>query len=305
MQTLNPSIQVTTHPTRITPENAMSLIQPYDIVLDGSDNALTRYLINDCCVALDKPLVSGASVKWEGQVTCYNLPDGPCYRCLYPECPKSSSMMSCNENGVFPTAPGMVGTVVATECAKVLLGLEGVLKQKLLLIDLLNMRMKVVRVRSRKKDCFCKQLRGNNQYKIQDIDYAYFVGASCKMYLEPLEKQFNVQWDQLTDLLRQTPNAKILDMRPKTQHGVVNIEEIEGNKVIHTPLADLKFMEPNELTDLFGDKNTVFVFCRSGRTSVDAVRFLHKHNFNALNIEGGIKSLMSTQHFDEKLIKNL
>ena len=266
---------------------------------------MTRYLINDTCVVLDKPLVSGASVKWEGQVTVYNLDDGPCYRCLYPECPKSNVMMSCSANGVFGTAPGMVGTVVATECAKVLLGLKGGLKRKLLLIDLLNMRMKVVKLRGRKKGCFCEINRGKVDTKIDQIDYEGFVGISCKIRKKSLDAKMNVEWSDLEKLLSENANSLVLDVRPKSHYGVVHLKEISKKKVRHLPLGDLKFLDQAEIAEQMPPGGKVFVFCRSGRTSVQATQLLRVHGVEAYNVEGGIRQLMRVQKYDDKLIKNL
>ena len=266
---------------------------------------MTRYLINDCCVVLDKPLVSGASVKWEGQVTIYNLEEGACYRCLYPECPKSNVMMSCSANGVFGTVPGMVGTVLATECAKVLLGLKGVLKRKMLLIDMLNMRMKVVKLRGRKKGCFCETNRGKVDTKIEEIDYEEFVGKSCKIGKKPLETKMNVEWGDLEGLLSEDARALVLDVRPKSHYGVVHLKEISKRRVRHLPLGDLKCLDEEEMSEEMGCGVKVFVFCRSGRTSVEATELLRVHGVEAYNVEGGIRQLMREQKYDDKLIKNL
>lgn len=151
MLALNDFVNVQTHSTRISPVNARELIKQYDLVIDGSDNAMTRYVVNDACVLENKVLISGAAVKWDGQLTVYNLDDGPCYRCLYPICPKASQTMSCADNGVIGMVPGMIGVLLATECLKIITGNGTPMKKRLLVYDALNCSFRNCKIRGRKK----------------------------------------------------------------------------------------------------------------------------------------------------------
>ncbi|MFN3392412.1 MAG: HesA/MoeB/ThiF family protein [Meiothermus ruber] len=135
LESLNPHIQVEAHAERITSENALRLLEPYDLVIDCTDNFPTRYLLNDACVLLDKPLVYGAIHQFEGQLSVFHHQGGPCYRCLFPQPPRPGTVPNCAEAGVFGVLPGVIGSLMATEAIKVLLGLGEVLSGKLLLYD--------------------------------------------------------------------------------------------------------------------------------------------------------------------------
>ncbi|RDI96619.1 molybdopterin-synthase adenylyltransferase MoeB [Meiothermus sp. QL-1] len=152
LQDLNPHIQIETHPVRLTAQNALPILASYDLVLDCSDNFPTRYLVNDACVLLGKPLVYGAIHQFEGQLSVFHYQGGPCYRCLFPKPPAPHSVPSCAEAGVFGVLPGVVGSLMATEALKVLLGLGEVLSGKLLHYDGLKARFHTVRFH-RRPDC--------------------------------------------------------------------------------------------------------------------------------------------------------
>lgn len=152
LESLNPHIQVEAHAERVTSENALRLLQPYDLVIDCTDNFPTRYLLNDACVLLDKPLVYGAIHQFEGQLSVFHHQGGPCYRCLFPQPPRPGAVPSCAEAGVFGVLPGVIGSLMAAEAIKVLLGLGDVLSGKLLLYDGLQARFHRVGF-PRRPDC--------------------------------------------------------------------------------------------------------------------------------------------------------
>ncbi|MER3479742.1 MAG: adenylyltransferase [Meiothermus sp.] len=135
LEVLNPHVQIVTYPIRLDSANALEVLRPYDLILDCSDNFPTRYLVNDACVLLDKPLVYGAIHQFEGQVSVFHYRGGPCYRCLYPTPPKPGTIPNCAEAGVFGVLPGVVGSLMASEALKILLGLGQVLSGRLLLYD--------------------------------------------------------------------------------------------------------------------------------------------------------------------------
>src|SRR5688572_20511301 len=148
----NPNVKLELHPTRLTSANALTIIRDYDLVLDGTDNFATRYLVNDACVLLGKPNVYGSIFRFDGQASVFATTDGPCYRCLYPEPPPPGLVPSCAEGGVLGVLPGLVGTVQATEAIKLILDIGTPLIGRLLLIDALHWHQRVVRVR---KDPLC------------------------------------------------------------------------------------------------------------------------------------------------------
>lgn len=179
IQSLNPFVEVQVINEKITPLNARKIIAAFDYVIDGSDNALCRYVVNDACVLERKVLISGASVQWEGQVILYNYKDGPCYRCLFPQCPKSTQMMNCSNNGVIGMAPGITGQICVTQLVKLILGLPTLLDQKMLVFNLLTDYFKVLKMRGKKADCVVCSETGREQFSLESYDYDSFIGASC------------------------------------------------------------------------------------------------------------------------------
>src|SRR5271169_6707934 len=171
---INPHCEVVIHNTRISSENALDLIRPYDIVVDGTDNFPTRYLTNDACVILKKPNVYGSIFRFEGQASVF-APHlgGPCYRCLYPEPPPPGEVPSCAEGGVLGILPGLVGCIQATECVKLLLGQGEPLIGRLLLYDALQMSFREFRVKRNAKCPVC----GDRPTLTQLIDYEQFCGV--------------------------------------------------------------------------------------------------------------------------------
>src|SRR5688572_9499506 len=145
----NPEVAIETHDARLTSENALDILGRYDVILDGTDNFAMRYLVNDACVLLGKPNVYGSVFRFDGQASVFGLPDGPCYRCLYPEPPPPHLVPSCAEGGVLGVLPGVVGTIQATEAIKLITGVGETLAGRLLLFDALRMTFRVMRVRKR------------------------------------------------------------------------------------------------------------------------------------------------------------
>lgn len=172
IQALNPDVEVRTYREKLTSENILSIIEGYDIVVDGCDNFPTRYLVNDACVMKGKPDVYGSIFRFEGQATVFDGKRGPCYRCLYPEPPPPGMVPSCQEAGVLGVLPGFVGTIQALEAIKLILGIGTSLIGRLLLFDALGMELKEVKVR---KDPMCP-LCGEHPTITELIDYEAFCG---------------------------------------------------------------------------------------------------------------------------------
>src|SRR5881394_3046254 len=169
---VNPHVRLETYETALTSKNAMEILRDYDVVVDGTDNFATRYLVNDACVLLGKPNAYGSIFRFEGQASVFALPDGPCYRCLFPEPPPPGLVPSCAEGGVFGVLPGLVGTIQATEAIKLILGVGEPLAGRLLLVDTLAMRFRTVTVR---KDPACPAC-GTREIR-ELIDYEQFCGV--------------------------------------------------------------------------------------------------------------------------------
>ena len=170
---MNPAIEITRYETRLTSENALDLFKDYDIIVDGTDNFPTRYLVNDACVLLGKPNVYGSIFRFEGQVSIFGAPDGPCYRCLYPEPPPPGLVPSCAEGGVLGVLPGIVGSLQAVETIKLILGAGDPLVGRLLLFDALGMKFRELKL---KKKSRMPTLCGTNRTITKLIDYEEFCG---------------------------------------------------------------------------------------------------------------------------------
>jgi adenylyltransferase/sulfurtransferase len=175
IQSLNPEVEVVAHEEPITSDNAFRIIQPYDIVINGADNFPTRYLVNDACYLLKKPLVDGSILLFEGQATTY-LPGKGCYRCLFPTPPPPGEVPSCAEAGVLGALTGIVGSIQATEAIKQIVGIGDALAGRLLLIDALGMEFRVVKVRRNPKCPLC----GDNPTVTKLIDYEQFCGMPAR-----------------------------------------------------------------------------------------------------------------------------
>jgi molybdopterin/thiamine biosynthesis adenylyltransferase/rhodanese-related sulfurtransferase len=267
----NPHVEVELHDTTLTSRNAMEILGRYDVVVDGTDNFATRYLVNDACVLLGKPNVYGSIFRFEGQASVFHAKVGPCYRCLYPDPPPPQFVPSCAEGGVLGILPGVVGTIQATEALKILLGIESTLVGRLLLFDALRMEFRELRLR---KDPRCK-VCGTNPEVTELIDYEQFCGTgrsdevSVNDRITPLE---------LKEKLDRGEKIKLVDVREQVEW---NIARIEGAELI--PLGTL----PDQFSRL-NKEDEIVLYCRSGSRSARATHFLRQQGFNAANLEGGI-----------------
>jgi adenylyltransferase/sulfurtransferase len=270
---INPFVNVRTFETRLTSENALQILAGFDIVVDGTDNFPTRFLINDACVMLGKPNVYGSIFRFDGQASVFAAGNGPCYRCLYPEPPPPGSVPSCAEGGVLGILPGLVGIIQATETIKLILGEGEPLIGRLLLVDALAMRFREVKVR---KDPDCA-VCGNHPTITKLIDYEEFCG------LRGSEKTVSngvpeISVEELKRRLDAKDDLFILDVREPNEFQICNLN---GHLI---PLNDL----PKRLNELDPEKETI-VHCRSGGRSAKAVEFLRQAGFTkAKNLTGGI-----------------
>ncbi len=275
---INPGVEVVIHNTRITSENALDLIRPYDIVVDGTDNFPTRYLTNDACVLLKKPNVYGSIFRFEGQASVF-APHlgGPCYRCLYPEPPPPGMVPSCAEGGVLGVLPGIVGCIQATEILKLALGKGSSLTGRLLLFNALDMKFRELKLRRDPQCPIC----GDNPTIKELIDYEMFCGITP----EPATPATNPDEVSVQDMKKALDdpklNIKVLDVRELDEHQIAHVKGV--------PIIPLSVL-PQRFTEL--DPNQAYyIHCKSGVRSMKALSFLREQGFKYLkNVKGGINA---------------
>ena len=275
LQDLNPYIEITTYETQITSQNALDLMRPYDVIVDGTDNFPTRYLTNDACVLLGKPNVYGSIFRFEGQATVFSARDGgPCYRCLYPEPPPPGLVPSCAEGGVLGVLPGVIGTIQATEVIKLLTGIGEPLIGRLMLYDALSMRFRELKLRRNPSCPVC----GDQPTITELIDYEQFCGIAPE---EPtLSNQCEITPRELAELLERPDRPFLLDVRNPYEVAIASIPGTD--KLI--PLDQL----PERINELDSAREMV-VYCRSGVRSGRAVELLKTAGFRKVkNLVGGI-----------------
>jgi sulfur-carrier protein adenylyltransferase/sulfurtransferase len=270
---INPHVCVETHDTRLSSENALDILRGYDVVVDGTDNFATRYLTNDACVLLGKPNVYGSIFRFEGQASVFALPDGPCYRCLFPDPPPPGLVPSCAEGGVLGVLPGIVGTIQATEALKLVLGVGESLSGRLLLIDALTMRFRTVRVQ---RDPTCPACGTREITEL--IDYDEYCGVPAAHTASSANEVPELTPRQLASRLEARENFDLIDVREPHEW---DIGRIPGARLI--PLGDL-----SAAMSSLDNRREIVVYCRSGIRSADATRRLRAAGFQATNLAGGI-----------------
>ena len=274
LSAMNPTIRIDTYRTMLTSANALEMFRDWDIIVDGTDNFPTRYLVNDACVLIGKPNVYGSIFRFEGQATVFGYPGGPCYRCLYPEPPPPGLVPSCAEGGVLGVLPGIVGSIQAMETIKLILGIGEPLVGRLLRFDALAMTFKEYRLR-KNPDC---PICGEHPTIDKLIDYEEFCGIRGEEapimttgIPEITPRELKARVDRGDDLF-------VLDVREPHE---VQICKLNNGHLI--PLGDL----PRRASELDSSRETV-VYCRSGRRSADAVQFLQQAGFQKIwNLKGG------------------
>jgi adenylyltransferase/sulfurtransferase len=272
---INPNVEVVLHNTRITSENALELIRPYDIVVDGTDNFPTRYLTNDACVLLNKPNVYGSIFRFEGQASVF-APHlgGPCYRCLYPEPPPPGMVPSCAEGGVLGVLPGIIGCIQATEILKLAIGKGSSLVGRLVLFNALDMKFRELKLR-RDPEC---PVCGEHPTIKELIDYEMFCG------IEPAAKDVN-NADEVTvqDMKKALDDPKlgikVIDVREPFEY---EIAHVEGVPLL--PMSQLR----QRFTELDPNQQ-YYLLCKVGARSHQAVEFLREQGFKYVkNVKYGL-----------------
>src|SRR6266851_4130884 len=258
---LNPTIEIEEFETRLTSENALELFRDFDIIVDGTDNFPTRFLVNDACLLLGKPNVYGSIFRFEGQATVFGYPGGPCYRCLYPEPPPPGLVPSCAEGGVLGVLPGILGT------GEPLVG-------RLLLFDALGMRFRELKLRKNPACPVC----GDHRTITKLIDYEEFCGIRGEEAPPMTDGIPEITAKDLKARQVRGDDLFILDVREPHEYQICNL----NGKLI--PLGEL----PRRVSELDSSREMV-VHCRSGKRSADAIQFLQKAGFKKLlNLKGGV-----------------
>lgn len=257
---INPYIQVKAHEMYVTRENVLSLVEPYDIVVDGSDNFATRYLLNDACVIMSKPLVFGSIHRFEGQVSVFNYLDGPTYRCIFPEPPGPDEMPNCGVTGVVASLPGMIGTWQANEVIKIITGIGNVLAGRLLVMDVLTMQIQCFEFNTIAGNKSITELGNYTQYCDPDI--------------------VTVDYETLLALMP-AGNIQLIDVREPDEHAAFNIGGV------NIPLSDLENAPVQWQAD-----GKIIVYCASGKRSQKAVEVLTSLGIkNVMSLQDGINRL--------------
>ncbi len=273
---INPEVKVETYETRLTSANALQLFESYDIIIDGTDNFPTRYLVNDACVLLRKPNVYGSIFRFDGQASVFWPPHGPCYRCLYPEPPPPGEVPSCAEGGVLGVLPGLVGCIQATEAIKLLIGTGEPLVGRLLHYDALAMKFREFRVRRNPKCPLC----GDHPTITKLIDYEQFCGVQSSTQEAPMSgSTTEISAVELKKRLDRGDQLTIVDVREPHEY---EINRIKGSTLI--PLGDI----PKRYVEL-DPSDEIVVQCKVGGRSAKAADFLRSKGFTkVLNLTGGI-----------------
>ncbi len=260
LNALNPHVTFNIYPVFLNSSNACDIMQDYDIIVDGSDNFPTRYLINDACVIMDKPLVSGAIYKFEGQVSVLNFKGGPTYRCLFPEPPGDGESPNCADIGVIATLPGIIGSIQANEVIKMVTGTGDVLSGKLLVIDTLTMNT----------HRFSFKLNSANK----QINTLHDLPLQCEV------TPSLISYDDLQKLLKEK-DIQLVDVREIEEHDISNIGGI------NIPLSDF-----DTGSDILNPGNTIVLYCASGVRSNHAAKRLIQRGFRKVfSLQHGINPL--------------
>ena len=274
LRNLNPDIRIDTYETQLTSANALELFKDYDIIVDGTDNFPTRYLVNDACVIAGKPNVYGSIFRFEGQITVFGYPGGPCYRCLYPEPPPPGLVPSCAEGGVLGVLPGIVGTIQAAETLKLIIGKGEPLIGRLLLFDALAMKFRELKLR-KNPDC---PVCGTHPTVTKLIDYAEFCGVRGEEAPTTVTNVPEITARELKARLDKGDDIYVLDVREPHEYQICNIN---GHLI---PLGEL----PQRVHELDSSREIV-AHCKSGKRSAQAVEFLQGAGFRKISsLKGGI-----------------
>jgi len=276
IEDINPHVEIETHEVRLTSANAMSLFVNYDVIVDGTDNFPTRYLVNDACVLTGKPNVYGSIFRFEGQASVFWAERGPCYRCLYPEPPPPGLVPSCAEGGVLGVLPGIIGAIQANETIKIILGAPDIMVNRLLLFDAWRMRFRELKLR-KNPDC---PVCGNNPTIKELIDYEEFCGVRQEPQAGTGNQMEEISVTELKQRLDKGDDIQIIDVREPHEY---QIGQIPNSRLI--PLGQVV----SRMNEIDAERETV-LHCKMGGRSAKAIEALQRAGFpgRLVNLKGGI-----------------
>jgi molybdopterin/thiamine biosynthesis adenylyltransferase/rhodanese-related sulfurtransferase len=270
---INPFVTVVKHETFVTSDNALELFRDYDLIIDGSDNFPTRYLVNDACVLLDKPYVWGSIYRFDGQLSVFWAEHGPCYRCLFPEPPPPGMVPSCAEGGVLGMLCGTVGSLQTTEAVKLITGVGDAMIGRMLIYDAIELKFRELKVR---KDPECP-VCGKNPTVTELIDYDAFCGVTPDV--AEFASQVSLTPKELDDLLKTGEEVTLIDVREPHEWEIVRMD-------------DAKLIPVGEVIDRVSEipqEGTVVVYCKVGARSAEVLRWLHSVGLtHTKHLAGGI-----------------
>ncbi|KAL6314125.1 hypothetical protein AAG906_011865 [Vitis piasezkii] len=298
-RSINSTIQIVEHKEALRTSNALEILSKYDLVIDATDNVPSRYMISDCCVVLGKPLVSGAALGLEGQLTVYNYKGGPCYRCLFPTPPPTTACQRCSDSGVLGVVPGIIGCLQALEAIKIASAVGEPLSGRMLLFDALSARIRIVKIRGRLSQCeVCGENATFTQQKFQDFDYEKFTQSplsTTPLKLNLLPADSRITSKDYNERLVNGEAHVLVDVRPSHHFNIVSLP-----KSLNIPLSSLEtrmseissaLKEEEEQKGSNHSGTSIYVVCRRGNDSQRAVEYLHKIGFtSAKDIIGGLES---------------
>jgi sulfur-carrier protein adenylyltransferase/sulfurtransferase len=281
IQEINPYVEVILHQERLDSDNALDIFRPYDLIVDGTDNFATRYLVNDACVLLGKPYVWGSIYRFDGQASVFWAEHGPCYRCLYPEPPPPGMVPSCAEGGVLGVLCASIGSIQVNEAIKVITGIGDPLVGRLMIYDALEMNYRSVKVR---KDPECP-VCGKNPTITELIDYEAFCGAVSEEAAEAVQGS-TITAKDLKNMMDNDENIFVVDVREPNEYEIVSIPGA-------TLIPKGEFLSGAALEKLPQDKRIV-LHCKSGARSAEALAVVKDAGFSdAVHVGGGVLAWVS------------
>ncbi len=283
LHALNPAITVEAHTTMLSRRNALEILSAYDIILDGTDNFATRYLVNDAAGLLGKPLVYGSVFRFTGQVSVFDAKHGGCYRCLYPTPPPPELVPNCAEGGVLGVLPGIIGTLQAAEALKIILGIGETLHRRLLLVDALTMEFSRLNTPHNPHCALC----GKEPTITELQDYEAFCSPTQKPVFDVTAHEISAYELTAQELLHRKQEFIIIDVREAHER---TMSHIEGSE--HIPLGEIA----TNMDKIAAFTRPVVFHCQSGKRSADALRLAMEHGISAQHLRGGIMAWM--QHVD-------
>ena len=286
---LNPHVKIITHETRLNAKNAIEIIKDYDLVIDGTDNFSTRYVINDACILLKKPFIYGGIFRFEGQCSVFGFKDGPCYRCFFEEPPGPGEIPSCAEAGVIGVLPGIIGLLQSNEAIKIICQIGEPLKGRLLIFDALATQFREIQIKKNPSCAMC----GHNQTIHQPMDYDVTCNSPSSSPVMTEDAIPAISVHELKEIIDERLNKiYLLDVREQKEWDIAYI-----NGAVLKPTSSFE----KNYQDVPKNK-PVYIYCKFGGRSANAVKFLKSKGYsNCMNVKGGIDAW--AKEIDTKMAK--